>query len=71
MRPQDEPYTVAIPWYDESEYLELWALSHDRDEMPTHYSVWLAQATKALRQMLSSGRAVEVITVRPASYRVG
>lgn len=68
MGPQDETYTVAMPWYEESEFPQLWALAHDRDQMPKHYSVWLNHATKALHEMLSSGRAVEVITVRLAPY---
>jgi len=58
-----------MPWYEESEFAELWALAHDRDQMPKHYSVWLSHATQALHEMLSSGRAVDVITVRLAPYR--
>lgn len=68
MRPLDETYTVAMPWYEESEFAELWALAHDREQMPPDYSVWLRNATQAMKNMLARGRAVQVVTIRLGPY---
>ena len=68
MKPSLETYTVAMPWYEKEDFARLWALAHDRDEMPAAYEDWHRNATRVLQMSLASGRAIQVITVKPEPF---
>lgn len=68
MKPTVEAYTVAIPWYERDDFAKLWALAQDRNEMPADYEVWHKNAVSVMNAWLARGRALEIITIRPAEF---
>ena len=68
MRPTIESYTVALPWYERDDFDRLWELAHDHDEMPRDYDVWHAAAMEVINAWLARGRALQIVTVRPAEF---
>ena len=55
MKPTVESYTIAMPWYD-------------RDEMPADYETWHRSAIAVMNAWLARGRALEIVTIRPAEF---
>lgn len=68
MKPTIESYTIAMPWYEPEDFAQLWALSHDRDEMPADYETWHRSAVAVVNGWLARGRALEIVTIRPAEF---
>lgn len=68
MKPTVDTYTVALPWYDREDFAELWALAHDREEMPADYDVWHRNATAVVNAWLAQGRALQIVTIRPPEF---
>lgn len=68
MRPTIESYTVALPWYEREDFDRLWELALDRDEMPRDYDIWHATAMGVINAWLARGRALQIVTVRPAEF---
>ncbi|KRD96090.1 hypothetical protein ASE63_11735 [Bosea sp. Root381] len=68
MKPSVDAYTVAMPWYEREDFHELWALAHDRDEMPTDYDVWHSSAVSVMNAWLAEGRALQIVTIKPAPF---
>jgi hypothetical protein len=68
VKPTVEAYTVAMPWYEREDFAELLAVAQDRDEMPTDYEAWHRDAVAVMNVWLSRGRALEIVTVRPAEF---
>ncbi|MGO4171921.1 hypothetical protein [Bosea sp. TAF32] len=68
MKPTIEAYTVAMPWYEPEDFQQLWELAHDRDEMPSDYETWHRNAVAVMNAWLARGRALEIVTVRPAEF---
>ncbi len=68
MKPTVEAYTFAMPWYEPEDFAELLALAQDRDEMPSDYAVWHANAVAVMNVWLARGRALEIVTIRPAEF---
>ena len=61
---------MAMPWYEPEDFAQLWALAQDRDLMPSDYEVWLERALLVMSELLALGRAVEIVTIRPAEFLV-
>ncbi len=57
-----------MPWYEPEDFAQLLALAQDRDEMPADYEVWHRNAVAVMNAWLSRGRALEIVTVRPAEF---
>lgn len=68
MKPTVETYTVALPWYERADFLRLWELAHDQDDMPSDYDVWHASAVSAVNAWLARGRALQIVTIRPEEF---
>lgn len=68
MKPTVEACTVAIPWYEREDFAQLWELAHDRSEMPADYDVWHQNAKAVVHEWLARGRALQIVTVRPAEF---
>lgn len=68
MNPTIEAYTVALPWYEPEDFALLLSLAQDRDEMPTDYEVWHQNALAVMHAWLARGRALEIVTIRPAEF---
>ena len=63
-----EAYTVAMPWYEREDFSELWELAHDRDQMPSDYETWHRNAVTVMNACLARGRALEIVTIKPAEF---
>lgn len=68
MKPTIDGYTVALPWYEPEDFHQLWEMADDRDEMPPDYEVWHHNAVAVMNAWLARGRALEIITIRPAEF---
>lgn len=68
MKPTVEAYTVALPWYEPEDFHHLWELAHDRDEMPADYETWHRNAVTVMNAWLARGRALEIVTIKPAEF---
>ena len=68
MKPTVEAYTVAMPWYEPEDFAQLLALAQDREEMPADYEVWHRNAVAVMKAWLARGRALEIVTIRPAEF---
>lgn len=68
MKPTVEAYTVAIPWYERDDFAQLLALAQDREEMRADYETWHRNAVAVTNAWLAKGRALEIVTVRPAEF---
>ncbi len=68
MNPSSQTYTIAMPWYDRTDFYELWALSADQHEVPRDYDRWHAEASRVMREHLARGLAIQFIRIRPAEY---
>jgi hypothetical protein len=68
MRPTVEQYTVALPWYEPEDFVELWQLAHDKDEMPPEYEVWHQTAVAVMNVWLSRGKAIQIVTIKPKPF---
>lgn len=67
-KPDTKTYTVALPWYEREDFAQLRELASDRDETPGDYEAWHRQATSVISEWLSRGKALQVVTVRPAEF---
>lgn len=63
-----DSWTVALPWYEEADFARLCAMSQRDGGMLPTYAGWRRQADAIMRRMLASGRAVEIVTVRPGPF---
>lgn len=68
MKPSVEAYTVAMPWYEPEDFRQLWELAHDRDQMPPDYETWHRNAVAVMNAWLARGRALEIVTIKPAEF---
>lgn len=68
MKPTVDAYTIALPWYEREHFEQLWQLAHDHDEMPRDYEVWHAAALNVINEWLARGRALQIVTIRPAEF---
>jgi len=68
MKPTVEAYSVALPWYEPEDFAELLQLAQDRDEMPGDYETWHKNAVNVMNTWLARGRALEIVTIRPAEF---
>lgn len=68
MKPTVEAYTVAMPWYEPEDFADLLALAQDREEMPSDYEEWHRHAVAVMNAWLARGRALEIVTLRPAEF---
>jgi len=68
VKPTIEAHTVALPWYEPEDFSRLWALAHDRAEMPADYETWHRQALAVMNFWLARGRALEIVTIRPDEF---
>ncbi|BCB19235.1 hypothetical protein [Bosea sp. ANAM02] len=68
MNPSSQSYTIAMPWYERTDFEELWALSADKDEVPRDYDRWHAEASRVMRDHLARGVAIQFIRIRPVEY---
>lgn len=57
-----------MPWYEREDFAQIWALAHDRDQMPSDYDVWHQNAVSVMNAWLARGRALEIVTIRPAEF---
>uniref|UniRef100_A0A9E8CJB0 Uncharacterized protein n=1 Tax=Bosea sp. NBC_00436 TaxID=2969620 RepID=A0A9E8CJB0_9HYPH len=68
VKPTVETYTIAMPWYEREDFSQLWELAHDRDEMPSDYETWHRNAVAVMNAWLARGRALEIVTIKPAEF---
>ncbi|MBN9453282.1 MAG: hypothetical protein J0I42_15140 [Bosea sp.] len=68
MKPTLDAYTVAMPWYERDDFQQIWELAHDRDEMPSDYDTWHRNAVAVMNGWLARGRALEIVTIKPAEF---
>lgn len=68
VKPTVEAYTVALPWYEPEDFAQLLRLAQDRQEMPSDYETWHRNAILVVRTWLAKGRALEIVTIRPAEF---
>ena len=61
-------YTVAMPWYERADFDQLLALAEDRIEMAPNYDLWRAQALAVAEQYIATGKALQLVTIRPGEY---
>lgn len=59
-----ETYRLALPWYKQSDFDELWALAEDRADLPQSYSQWHQRASAVYSRFLNSGMPIQIVTVR-------
>ena len=57
-----------MPWYERDDFAQLLALAQDREEMPADYETWHRNAVAVTNAWLAKGRALEIVTVRPAEF---
>lgn len=57
-----------MPWYEREDFSQLWQLAHDRDEMPADYDIWHRNAVAVMNAWLARGRALEIVTIKPAEF---
>jgi len=57
-----------MPWYEAEDFPQLWALAHDRDEMPSDYEVWHRHAVSVVNAWLAKGRALQIVTIKPKPF---
>lgn len=68
MKPTIETYTAVLPWYERAEFQRMWELAHDKDDMPSNYEDWHANAVEVMTTWLARGRALQIVTIRPAEF---
>lgn len=68
MKPTVDAYTIAIPWYEREDFVRLWELAQDRQEMPSDYEIWHRDAISVVNTWLARGRALQIVTVRPDKF---
>jgi hypothetical protein len=68
VKPTVEAYTAAMPWYEREDFSQLWQLAHDRDQMPADYETWHRNAVAVMNVWLARGRALEIVTIKPAEF---
>ncbi|MCR4521609.1 MULTISPECIES: hypothetical protein [Bosea] len=57
-----------MPWYEREDFSQLWELAHDREEMPSDYEAWHRNAVAVMNIWLARGRALEIVTIKPAEF---
>lgn len=63
MSPKQDRYVLRLAWYDEEQWRLLCALVPNRDELDDTYEQWRQSARQAVREIESSGRKVECVSV--------
>jgi hypothetical protein len=66
VKPTVEAYTVAIPWYEPEDFDQLWAMTSDGGDAPPDYDTWHRSAVAVVSAWLATGRALQIVTIRPA-----
>ncbi|WP_186417376.1 hypothetical protein [Bosea sp. CS1GBMeth4] len=64
---QDGRLTI-VPWYEPADFAEIRGAPAN-DVGDRDYDRWRGQAMQAIERLLRAGRALEIVTVRPADYR--
>lgn len=64
---RDERVTI-VPWYERADFAEICRAPAD-DASERDYYRWHGRAMQAIGQLLQAGKAIEIVTVRPADYR--
>ena len=59
---------IGIPWYRESDYLQLRSLFKDGDRLPLSYSDWLKAANHTYEQLTLSGSRVEKVVIKSTEF---
>lgn len=49
-------------------FLPALELAHDREEMPSDYETWHRNAVAVMNIWLARGRALEIVTIKPAEF---
>lgn len=57
-----------MPWYEPDDFAQLLALAQDREHMPADYETWHRNASTVLNAWLARGRALQIVTIRPAAF---
>ena len=64
-----DPVTLALPWYQRSDYQALLTLFSDPDKMPSTFDAWLAHAEGVEKQLRAAGFAVVRVWLRPGPFK--
>lgn len=59
---------VIVPWYEETDFAELMAISGSDGSPDETYELWYRRAMQRVDDLLRSGEQVAFITIRPAAY---
>lgn len=59
-----------MPWYEREDFSRLWELAHDREDMPSDYETWHRNAIAVMNAWLARGRALEIVTIKPAEFLI-
>jgi hypothetical protein len=62
------PYTAVLPWYDEADFPELLAMGGQSELSEESYERWHRSAMQTIDDLLSEGKAIEFVIIRPAAY---
>ena len=63
MSPKQDRCVLRLAWYDEEQWQLLCALVPDRGALDDTYEQWQQSARQAVREIESSGRKVERVSV--------
>ena len=63
MSPKKDRYVLRLAWYDEEQWQLLCALVPDRNALDDTYEQWQQSARQAVREIESSGRKVECVSI--------
>ena len=63
MSPKQDRYVLRLAWYDEEQWQLLCALVPDRNALDDTYEQWQQSARQAVREIESSGRTVERVSI--------
>ena len=63
MSSKQDRYVLRFAWFDEEQWQLLCALVPDRGELDDTYEQWQQSALRAVREIESSGRTVERVSV--------
>jgi hypothetical protein len=57
-----------MPWYEREDFAQLLELAEDRNEMSPSYEDWRSKALSVADQYLATGRALQMVTIRPGDF---
>lgn len=67
-RPAQAGHLTIVPWYEPADFAEICGAAAN-DAGDCHYDRWRGQVMQAIDRLLQAGRAIEIVTIRPADYR--